>query len=340
MLPRKPHTGNVAGERLVSEQANEEGVKAIMTKILVVDDDVDLAELVKTKLTAEGHQTFIVNSGEGAFEYAKMVKPTICLLDIMLPGVTGYQICRKIRKDPELYRAAVLMLTALGEEPEIVHGMEQGADDYLVKPFRLERLMDKIASLNALLTSLEQRHRITNLPGTDAFKRELNHKLARNAPIACIYIDAVGFEAYCKSRSQDGQINALKMLSGTLTNIIKSQGIYESYIAHMGRQHFVVMVKEEDYERFCQALSQSFDEQVKQLYTTQEVQQGYISVPDRDGKEVRTPLMALAMGVAHNKYRQFNSAKKMFEVLAQVRQKAQPVNGKSVVFVDRRHTDR
>ncbi len=311
-----------------------------MTKILVVDDDVDLAELVKTKLTAEGHQTFVINTGEGAFEYAKMVKPTICLLDIMLPGVTGYQICRKIRKDPELYRSAVLMLTALGEEPEIVHGMEQGADDYLVKPFKLERLMDKIASLNALLTTLEQRHRVTKLPGTDAFKRELNHSLARNSPIACVYVDAVGFEAYCKSRPQDGQVKALAMIASALTNLVKSEGIYESYIAHMGRQHFVIMVKLDDYERFCNVLVQNFDDQVKQLYTTQEVQQGYITVPDREGRETRTPLMALAMGVAHNKFRQFKSAKKMFEVLAQVRQKAQPVNGKSCFFVDRRHTDR
>jgi len=309
-----------------------------MTKILVVDDDSDLAELVKTKLTAEGHQTFVINTGEGAFEYAKMVKPAICLLDIMLPGVTGYQICRKIRKDPELYRCAVLMLTALGEEPEIVHGMEQGADDYLVKPFKLERLMDKIASLSSLLHTLDQRHRITKLPGTDAFKRELNHNLARNAPIACIYMDAVGFEAYCKSRPQEGQNKVLTMISGVITNLVKSEGIYESYIAHMGRQHFVAMVKLD--ERFCQVMAQNFDEQAKQLYTTQEVQQGYISVPNHEGREARVPLMALAMGVAHTKYRQFKSAKKMFEVLAQVRQKAQPVNGKSTFFVDRRHTDR
>ncbi|MCK5861708.1 MAG: response regulator [Candidatus Hydrogenedentes bacterium] len=311
-----------------------------MTRILVVDDDVDLAGLVKTKLTAEGHQVFVINTGEGAFEYAKKVKPTICLLDIMLPGVTGYQICRKIRKDPELYSVAVMMLTALGEEPEIVHGMEQGADDYLVKPFKLERLMDKIASLNALLTTLKQRHRTTKLPGTDVFKRELNHSLARSAPVACVYLDAVGFEAYCKSRPQEGQTKALALIASVLSNLVRSEGIYESYIAHMGRQHFVVMLNLDDYERFCQGLIQSFDEQVKQLYSIQEVQQGYITVPNREGLETRTPLMALAMGVAHAKYRQFKSAKKMFEVLAQVRQKAQPTNGKSVFFVDRRHTDR
>ncbi len=311
-----------------------------MSKILLVDDDADLAELVRTKLAAEGNQVYVINTGEGAFEYAKQVKPDICLLDIMLPGVTGYQICRKIRKDPELYRSAVLMLTALGEEPEIIHGMEQGADDYLVKPFKLERLMDKIASLNALLASLDQRHRVTNLTGTDAFKRELNHRLARSSAIACVYIDAVGFEAYCKSRGQEGQANTLKLISGLLTGLPKTNSIYETYVAHMGRQHFVAMVKLEDYERFCQLLEQHFDEEVKRLYTTQELQQGYISVPNRDGRETRTPIMALAIGVAHTEYRQFKSAKKMFEVLAQVRQKAQPVNGKSVIFVDRRHTDR
>jgi DNA-binding response OmpR family regulator len=105
----------------------------------MVDDDKDLAELLEAKLQAEGHETFVINTGEGAFEYAKEVKPDIFILDIMLPMVTGYQICRRMRRDPELYKCAVLVLTALVEEPEIIHGLEQGADDYLAKPFKLER---------------------------------------------------------------------------------------------------------------------------------------------------------------------------------------------------------
>lgn len=311
-----------------------------MSRILIVDDDQDLLELVKTKLIKEGHQAFAINTGQGAFEYAKQVKPSICLLDIMLPGVTGYQICRRIRKDPELYRIAVLMLTALGEEPEIIHGMEQGADDYLVKPFKLERLMDKIASLNILLNSLDQRHRVTNLLGTDAFKRELNHQLARDSAIACIYIDIVGFEGYCKSRGKEDQDVVLQWFASLLTGLAKSQGCYESCIAHMGRQHFVVMTKLEDYERYCQLLAHHFDDEVKRFYTNQEVQQGYVSTLGADGREYRTPLMALAIGVAHTEQRKFKGCKKMFEVLAQVRQKAQPMNTKSTIFVDRRKTDR
>ncbi len=311
-----------------------------MSRILIVDDEVDLTELIRAKLAAEGHQPFVINTGDGAFEYAKQIKPDICLLDIMLPGSTGYQICRRMRKDPELYRMAILMLTALGEEPEVIHGLEQGADDYLVKPFKLDRLMDKIASLNALLATLDNRNRISNLPGTDAIKRELNHQLARGTAIAAVYIDIVGFEAFAKLRGQDTARQTIEWFSKMLTGLTRSQGIYECFTAHMGRQHFVVMLKLEDYDRFCQSLASTFDEEKKKLFTPAELSKGEIVVTDNQNREVRVPLMALSIGVAHTEFRQFKSAKKMFEVLAQVRQKAQPVDGNSVVFVDRRHTDR
>lgn len=310
-----------------------------MAKILLVDDDVDLAELVKTKLSAEGYQTYTINTGEGAFELAKQVKPDIAILDIMLPGVTGYQICRRLRKDPELYKLGILILTALGEEPEILHGLEQGADDYLVKPFKLERLMDKLSSIAALLQSMTKVNPITKLPGTDAIKREINHRLARGTAIAACYIDVVGFKPYCASRGQDGQINALSFMARMLTGITRNLGIYECSISHMGGEHFVVLLNLEDQERFCNALLENFDHSVQQLYTQQEVAQGYMTAVDRRNNEVRCPLMALSVGVAHTQYRQFKSAKKMFEVLAQVRQMAQP-DGKSVIFVDRRRTDR
>ncbi len=311
-----------------------------MSKILLVDDDTDLAELIKTKLTAEGHETYVINTGEGAFEYAKQVKPDICILDIMLPGMTGYQICRRLRKDPELYRSAILILTALGEEPEILHGLEQGADDYLVKPFKLDRLMDKIASLRALIVAVDNRSRVTNLPGTDAIKREINHQLARDTDIAAVYIDMVGFKAFCAAKKQEGQQRALVCMSKMLVNLTRDMGIYECFIAHMGGEHFVVLLKLEDYERFCNGLVHTFDQQVRDLYTQQEIDQGYIIARDRKGKDVRCPIMALSIGVAHTQHRHFKSAKKIFEVLAQVRQKAQPTDGASVIFVDRRHTDR
>jgi PleD family two-component response regulator len=310
-----------------------------MSKILLVDDDVDLAELVKTKLAVEGHQVTTVNSGEGAFETAKQEKPDLVILDIMLPVVTGYQICRRFRKDPELYKVGVLILTALGEEPEVMHGLEQGADDYLAKPFKLNHLMDKIASLEALQESVVKPNPISGLPGTEAIKREINHRLARGTAIAACYIDVTGYKPYCALHGQEGQKRVLQFLSHMLTDLTKNMGVYESYVAHLGGEHFVVLVNLEDYERFCSSLIQTFDRTVRQLYSPTEVRQGYIVATDKRGNEAKCPLMALSIGVAHTQYRHYKSAKKMFEVLAQARQMAKP-DGKSVVFVDRRRTDR
>lgn len=312
-----------------------------MSKILVVDDDMDLAELVKTKLSSEGHQVFMIHKGDGAFDYAKQVKPDISILDIMLPGVTGYQICRRMRKDPELYKSAIMILTALGEEPEVLHGLEQGADDYLAKPFKLDRLMDKISSLEDLLVGIKTMNPITNLPGTDAVKRELNHLLARGTAIAAVYIDMVGFKPYCASRGTDGPKQVLDFMGNILTTLKKNLGLYESFISHLGGEHFVVVLKLEDFERFTTVLTETFDRDVSQLYSQQEINNKFIIAKDRTGREVKCPLMSLSIGVAHNQYRQYKSAKKVFEVLAQVRQKAQPTQGaSSVIFVDRRRTDR
>lgn len=309
-------------------------------RILVVDDDVDLSELIKTKLQSEGHQVGVVHSGEVAFETAKSFKPDIVLLDIMLPGVTGYQICRKIRRDPEIYKTAILILTALGEEPEMLHGLEQGADDYLVKPFKLERLMDKISSLGVLLASINTRNPITNFPGTDAIKREINHKLSRGEKIAVAYINMTSFKPYCMSRGPEEQRRGLTFLAGLMVDVKRSLEIYECFMAHMGGEHFVVLLDANDYGRFCETLISTFDQRKKELYTPHEYEQGYIIALDRKGVEAKVPLIALSIGVVHNLYRPFKNSKKMFETLAQVRQKAIPVNGKSVYFVDRRRTER
>ena len=124
-----------------------------------------------------------------------------------------------------------------------------------------------------------------------------------------------------------------------LKGLIRSMGIYESFLAHMGGEHFVVLLAYEDYERFCVTLAETFDQQVKDLYTHEEVSQGHVLARDRNGLEGKYALMALSIGVAHNELREYKSAKKMFETLTQLRQMADP-EGKSIVIVDRRQSER
>lgn len=310
-----------------------------MSTILLVDDDVDLAELIQTRLSSNGHDVQITHTGEGAFELAKQVKPHIAILDVMLPGVTGYQICRRIRKDPELYRIGILVLTALGEEPEMVHGLEQGADDYLAKPFKLEVLREKIASTEELLRAINTRNPITQLPGTEAIKREIDFRLGRGGAIAACYLDIVGFKPYCAAHGREAQKKVLTFMSQLLSSTARKLGIYEIFIAHLGGEHFVALLNLDDYERYCNTLMKDFDKQSREHHSAAEREQGYVVAKDKRGTQGRFPLMALSIGVAHTQHRHHRNANKMFEVLAQTREMAKP-QGQSVMFVDRRRTER
>ncbi len=310
-----------------------------MSKILLVDDDVDLAELIKTKLISQGHEVVVVNHGEGAFEMAKQVKPDIALLDIMLPGVTGFQISRKIRMDPELYPISILLLTALGDEPEMLHGLEQGADDYLTKPFKLEKLIEKVNYLGVLRDSISKRNTVTNYPGMEAVRREINHRLARNIKLAVCYIDLTNFNPYCAAKGKDGQLKALEFISKLIVSVRTGMGVYESFVAHPGGASFAVLLNSEDYERFCNGLIEAFDQRIHELYTADEVKQGYIVARNRRGEDGHYSLMSLFIGVAQNEDRVYKNAKKMFEVLGQIQQIPRDKE-KSVFFVDRRTADR
>ena len=104
-------------------------------KILVVEDEDDLRELLRFHLTKEGYHPQCVASGEEAVRVARTHAPDLVLLDLMLPAMDGLQVCKLLRGDPRTQHAAIIMLTAKGEESDIVTGLEVGADDYITKPF-------------------------------------------------------------------------------------------------------------------------------------------------------------------------------------------------------------
>ena len=116
--------------------------------ILVVEDDLDIRELISFNLVNEGHQVFDANDGEVGIDKARNNNPDLILLDLMLPGIQGLDVCRIIKSDQETKETPIIMVTALGQEEDIVKGLETGADDYITKPFSIKVL---IARVNAVL---------------------------------------------------------------------------------------------------------------------------------------------------------------------------------------------
>ena len=116
-------------------------------KILVIEDDHDILELLRYNLSKVGYATLLCESGEDGLELARDEDPDLIVLDLMLPGLDGMQVCRNLRRHAATREIPIVMLTAKGEESDIVRGLEAGADDYITKPFSPRILLARIRSV-------------------------------------------------------------------------------------------------------------------------------------------------------------------------------------------------
>jgi two-component system phosphate regulon response regulator PhoB len=115
--------------------------------ILIVEDEEDILELIKYNLTKEGYKVTPATTGEEAIKLADSAPPDLILLDLMLPGADGFEVCRRLGNNPKTQQIPIVMLTAKGEEADIVTGLELGADDYITKPFSPKVLIARIRAV-------------------------------------------------------------------------------------------------------------------------------------------------------------------------------------------------
>ena len=116
-------------------------------RILVVDDEEDILELVRFNLSREGYDVMVAASGEKAVDITHKELPHLIVLDLMLPGIDGLEVTRILKNNPETRRIPIVMLTAKGEEADVVAGLELGADDYVVKPFSPRILLARVRAV-------------------------------------------------------------------------------------------------------------------------------------------------------------------------------------------------
>lgn len=311
----------------------------LMKKLLIVQDDMQLSSIISQRLRNDGFECLAATDGEQAFAAAKQEFPDVIILDAMLPRMTGYEVCRRIRRDPQLFAVPVLILSVLADRPEIVHALEQGADDHVAKPFRFDDLLTKVRALAAMKESLKRIDTETQLPGTDAVKRQINHRLARKEKVAVCYFDILHARAFRTVHGTNQFHEVIKVAANSMRDIRESLKLYDMYLGYMGGRDFAAVTDHEHYDSYCKDLIDMFKQRVIPLYRPVERKQGYLLYTDMHGREAKAQLMGMFAGVVHNRNRRFQCARHIFEVLAHVKVKAEQ-NPSGSVFVDRRCSDR
>jgi two-component system phosphate regulon response regulator PhoB len=149
-----------------------------MATVLIVEDETDLSEMIRYNLQSEGHRVVSAETGDEAVERIRDAVPDLILLDWMLPGTSGIELCRRWRSREETARTPIIMVTARGEEEERVRGLATGADDYITKPFSMPEL---IARVQALLRRSSPQLVTTLLKAGDLELDRQSHRVRRGS---------------------------------------------------------------------------------------------------------------------------------------------------------------
>lgn len=116
-------------------------------RILLVDDEPNIVKIINRRLLSEGFEVLIAMDGIAALEQARTGKPDLIILDVMLPKLNGYEVCRQLKQDTRYKKIPIIMLTALAQESDEEFGLEMGTDAYIRKPFKAQQLLQKIREL-------------------------------------------------------------------------------------------------------------------------------------------------------------------------------------------------
>lgn len=308
-------------------------------KVLVVDDDPVLLRMVQTFLLSseDPYEVLMANSGPEALEIARSEIPDLVLLDLMMPEMDGIEVCVQLRASRSTYLIPVIMLTASALHDHRLEALRTGVDDYLSKPFDPEELEVRIQSLIRRIRLSRASNPLTGLPGNLAIEHELNQRLARGERLACAYIDIDNFKAFNDYYGFEKGDECIRLVAEVLIEAVEAKGCPADFLGHIGGDDFIMITDIEKVEPALAMVAELFDERVRELYTPEDRERGWIEILNRQKESTRYPLTSLSMGVSTNERRELSNALEVSEIATELKKAAKTRSpGKSNYIIDRR----
>jgi diguanylate cyclase (GGDEF)-like protein len=289
--------------------------------ILIVDDEPDIRALVSLNLEAEGYECHEASRGEDALELALRLRPDLVILDLMLPGLDGVEVCRQLRKDPRTSSTEIIMLTARSLPSDRVAGLEAGADDYVDKPFDVEELVARVQTSLRRARQLRATSPLTGLPGNFEIEARLDARLADGVDFALLHLDLDGFKAYNDHYGFLRGDQAIVLTSRVIASACEQVGGDGCFIGHIGGDDFAVVCDVLRAEDIARSVVDGFDAQADSLYDPDDRAAG----GDHESREAAAQL---AQGT-------FGSSAEMAAVAVELKRYAKAAKG-SAWRIDRR----
>jgi diguanylate cyclase (GGDEF)-like protein len=302
--------------------------------ILVVDDDADIVRFVEMNLRLEGYRVLIARDGAEALAIVSSDLPDLILLDVMMPGLDGIEVTRRLRSDSRTSTMPIIMLTAKTMTADRVLGLTAGADDYIIKPFDTLELVARVRSTLRRNAEARAMSPLTGLPGNVRIEDEIAGRVNSGSPFAVAYLDLDNFKAFNDAHGFLRGDKVILLLAKALRLAVEGADP-PVFIGHVGGDDFVLVCRPEQVEELSRAAVEAFDRDVPALHDPADVARGHLEIVDRQGVMRSFPLVSLSVGVATSERRRFGDYREVVVVATEMKGVAKGESG-SAIAVDRR----
>jgi len=273
-------------------------------KVLVVDDDPNVGLLISAVLKKHNYTvTALSDSGE-VMAFLRENKPDIILLDLRMPGIDGYALCKHVREAPDTRDIPIIILSGVSETEAKVTTIELGADDFITKPFDVRELRARVNRLIKRKLSDTALNPLTRLPGSPAIEEEVLRRLTEEEPFAFCYVDADNFKAYNDVYGYAKGDEVIKHIALLLAEKAKTAAGADYFVGHVGGDDFVLITSPETCEAAAKAITEEFDRLIPGFYNKEDQRRGFITTMDRQNKTRDFSLMSLTIAIVAPKTQQ------------------------------------
>ncbi len=290
------------------------------SRLLIVEDDADIANMLQIYFTGHQFEVDIASRGSSALEKTRQYLPHLIVLDIMLPDIDGFEVCRNLRTNTRTSHVPIIFLTQKDERSDKLQGLELGADDYVTKPFDIEELKLRVqrAIERAELQSLTDPR--SGLPAGRMIEEQLR-RIIRREGWALMDIRLNHYEAFKEVHGFVAGDDVLRFTAMLINEVVEEQGGASDFIGHAGGGNFILICSEKTYPIIRDSLKKRFAEEILPHYSYIDRERGYIETIDDLGQPAQKPLMCLSIGIVSPAMFQFADIREITELAAEARRK-------------------
>lgn len=278
--------------------------------------------MVRDLLVSSGHEIGLAADGPSALASVKAREPDLLILDLNMPGLSGYDVCRAVKRNPGTARVPILMLTAQSSVEHKLEGFEAGADDYLPKPFDARELRARVAALLRLVRREADRNPTSGLPGGHAIDEELNSRLARKETFAVCYIDLDNFKPFADHFGFSVADDVIRDTGEAIRLALSVAGASDDFVGHIGGDDFIVVTSPDRADAVAQECAARFRDVVTRAVGEAAMRIGHFTEVDREGILRTMPLACLSAAILTVRPEDWVSSKHLGARVAEVKRRA------------------